>query len=242
VSETNSNTSATGGPLLPAQNLVIDDDAFADLIQSVVAGILTLPPSLVRPRWQAPTNDPNLPPTQPSPSTDWCAIGIVTQAQDGWDYEYELATPQGIGSLNQAVYEEIGLLASFYGPHARGNASLLRRSLQIKQNLDPLYKQGVKLRGIGTIRAVPEAVNLQWISRVDLEINLTREIITTYPIEYLVDVVGTLNTDQTPPAAEPFDVPVIGAPPSPTPPLFVPAIDDSGRPGTDETGKPGFGV
>jgi len=52
------------------------DAALDAVFQALVVGITGLPGTLVRPRWQP------VPPTQPSVTTNWAAIGVTTNAAD----------------------------------------------------------------------------------------------------------------------------------------------------------------
>jgi hypothetical protein len=56
---------------IQASGNVQNDDALVGVLHDMVVGVTGLPASLVRPRWQP------QPPTQPSVSTAWCAIGIT---------------------------------------------------------------------------------------------------------------------------------------------------------------------
>lgn len=67
-----SNTSATGGYLLPEQSPApLEGDALDDFFHDIVAGITGLDTNLVRPRWQ------ETPPPAPKRGTNWAAVGVM---------------------------------------------------------------------------------------------------------------------------------------------------------------------
>lgn len=174
------NTSATGGYLRPLTAPPLTDQQLAVFIQAAVVGITGLPGSLVRPRWQ---KDP---PTQPSPDTNWCAIGVTEHRALDFPYvihDGDANNGNGVDIVARQEYLEV--LASFYGPAAAYNGWLLRDGLYVPQNLEGLNQQGIKLIGSGTLAHTGELVNAQFIPRVDLPLTLAREIDTAFGIENL---------------------------------------------------------
>lgn len=188
------NTSATGGPLAPAvASPPLDDDALDDLLQELVAGVTGLPPSLVRPRWQP------VVPKQPEPGTDWCAIGIPHQENDaGPVIQHD---PAGEGSDTYIRHQEIELLCTFYGPHAKGYAQRLADGMAIPQNSEQLGAADMRFIAASGIRAAPDFVNQQWVRRYDLTLTLRRKITRTYPVLNLLSAEVQHTTDSVPPVA-----------------------------------------
>lgn len=183
-----SNTSATGGYLSPVAPSSAQFDAALDaVIQQVVVGITGIAGSLVRPRWQP------VVPKQPEPSVDWCAIGV--SGIEPADYPAESHIGTGNGSDTQQAWEGLGVLASFYGPNAMANASLLKRGLYVAQNREPLQAAGIDVVDAGTITAAPDLVSQQWIRRYDLPIRLRRKVETTYSILNIASADDLIVTD-----------------------------------------------
>ena len=182
------NTSATGGYIQPTSALPLDDAALDTLLQALVVGITGLPGNLVRPRWQP------VAPKQPDASVDWCAVGVMD-----YDAESNISITHdgtGLGQSTSYQNETLDIQASFYGPTARGNASLLRDGLMIAQNRELLSLQEISLKGQpGRAIRAPELVNQQWINRVDLPFTLSRRIVRIWPIENILGINATATTD-----------------------------------------------
>jgi hypothetical protein len=194
------NDSSSGGFLAPAANpLNTEDNALDAILQGLVVGVTAIPGNLVRPRWQP------VPPPQPDQDTDWAAIGVVDE-----DPEPNVATVHsGAGNGSSTTYENdiITVLASFYGPTARGNANLLRSGLMVAQNRETmLVNTNLALLGIpGKSTFVPEIVNNVTVRRVDIELRFRRRTILVWPIDNLLVAKGTIATDDG--ASQPFAVP-----------------------------------
>lgn len=171
------NTSATGGYLTP-QTSDIDDDALADIFTAAFSGITGIDNTLVRPKWQ--TN----PPKYPDASANWCAVGVTeSDADAGPVLEHD---PDADGGLGQDVYirhKDITVLASFYGPASKGNAELLKDGLAIPQNLEALQLNSISFISAGTIRAVPESINLKWVTRYDMLVYFRRMVTRNYAVQ-----------------------------------------------------------
>lgn len=190
------NDSSTGGFLQQSDTLPFNDSLLDDVLQQLITGVTGLPGTLVRPRWQRPDTDPNTPPTQPAPNIDWCSVGVVHQTP--FDYPYEYHVSAGTGNSVQVSWEELDVLASFFGPNCRGNASTLRAGLYLSQNREGLLSTLIKLTNVGIATIVPDIVNVQWISRCDLPMAFTREIRRTYPIRNIKSVQGGISADIDP--------------------------------------------
>jgi hypothetical protein len=178
-----SNTSASGGALSPATPLPLDDSALDAVFQQLVADVTALDGSLVRPRWQMATQNPDGtvggPPKQPEPGVNWCAIGVMEVEQDA--NPWELYDPV----LNQMTYwdhEEVTVLASFYGPSSQSFARLLRAGLNVPQNTEELLPYAIRYVDCSQIRAAPELVDTQWVRRQDLSLTFRRKVTMSFQV------------------------------------------------------------
>ena len=199
-----SNDSSTGGYLQPTSAAPAEDDALDNILQQLVVGITGLPGSLVRPRWQP------VMPKMPEPSVDWCAIGVTQE--DPLDHGAQWHIGRDTSGTNPNGYSVsldwvvITVLASFYGPNARGNATLLRSGLLIAQNREALTGTGISLlERPGVLRFVPQIENEQTWRRVDIEMRFNRAIQRTWAIDDLLDAHGDLLTDR--PDSQTFETP-----------------------------------
>jgi hypothetical protein len=183
------NTSATGGFLSPVAGGALEDAALDALLQQLVVGVTSLPGNLVRPRWQP------VPAPVPERTVNWCAIGVVDE-----DPESNISlvhSSAGDGSSTSYDVDTISVLASFYGPNARGNAKLLRTGLMIGQNRETLYNTGLALREIpGKSVFLPEMLNGQTQRRVDLPIRFYRRTATVWPIQNQLKAQVTVSDDR----------------------------------------------
>ncbi len=194
------NDSASGGYLLPENDTpTLDpDDAFDDFLQALVVGITGLPGQFVRPRWQP------VPPAEPEPGTDWCAIWVTEEDPDGGlPIVTHVGTEDaGLGADFVQVNDKASILASFYGPAARGNASALRIGLMVAQNREVLQRAGMGLVGMpGPSRLIPSIVSMQTQRRVDLPFEIRRPNVIEVAVRNLLAVKFTLypgaHTPQT---------------------------------------------
>ena len=167
------NSSATGGVLVSQPPQPVDDAALDAVFQSLVTSITQIDGTLVRPRWQ-PTS-----PKQPPVGTDWCAIGVVSSKVDEGPW-IALDPTNSFGLYWR--HEDLEVLATFYGPNSRTNASALRDGLDIVQNLEQLLPYEMRAIDCETMRSVPELVNEQWIRRQDLMCRFRRKVTRDYAI------------------------------------------------------------
>lgn len=152
----------------------LEDADLDSQFQEAVAGITSLPGSLVRPRWQ-----PNTP-KQPEPSVNWCAIGVMDVIPDDGPFIQHVSA--GNGSDDYIRHEQINLACTFYGPGAQLNASALRDGFAIPQNMEALNGVGIYFVECGPLRPAPELVNQQWIRRYDLMVRFRRQVKRTYGV------------------------------------------------------------
>lgn len=196
------NTSATGGYLVPTSPEILEGDELEDILTEAVAGITGLDGKLVRPKWQP------KPPKRPAASVDWAALGITESDADAGPVLAH--NPNGGGGLGETKYtrqKDVTVLASFYGPNARSIAQRLEDGLTIPQNLEILQEKSISFVSAGTIRAVPESVNMQYVERYDLLVYFRRAVTRTYAIQtiqtvgvelHVEDKVITVNVEPQP--------------------------------------------
>lgn len=185
------NTSATGGYLVPSTPAPADDDALQAIFQQMAAGVTGLPGNLVRPRWQ-PVVD-----AEPPIDASWCAIGVTDSAPD--DNAVILHHGSGDGSDEMQRHETLTVLASFYGPAASTAAARLRDGLALPQNREAIRSAGIALVETGRAVNAPDLVNKQWRRRVDVEMTFRRQVTRTYPVLNLLSAEGEIASDTAPP-------------------------------------------
>lgn len=182
------NDSSTGGYISPVTpSPALQDAALDALLQQMVVGISGLPGPMVRPRWQP------VVPKQPEPSIDWAALGVTHIEQT--DYPVEVHDGTNPGSDVQEAWEQLTVLASFYGPNGMANASLLRRGLYIAQNREALIAAGIDLVDAGDITPAPDLQNQQWVRRFDITVRLRRKVQTRYPVLNIASADDSIVTD-----------------------------------------------
>jgi hypothetical protein len=181
------NTSASGGYLVPSTTAPADDDALEDTLHDALAGITGLAAASVRPKWQ------QRPATRPEASTDWAAFAVTISEAD-WSSSI-VHDPAGDGNDVETRYTTLDLLVTFYGPNAGGNAEKLRDGISIPQNMEALAAQGLEILDTGPIITAPEFINTVWIRRKDVTLRLRRAVSRTYPVRNLLSAGGELTTD-----------------------------------------------
>lgn len=186
------NTSATGGPLQPADATPpLSGQALLVFLQNWLAPLCALDGSLVRPRWQdEPSNIPDA-------GTQWMAFGFVGD-ENADTYPYVEESSDGLSSQMQR-HEELEMLCSFYDTGVTGEADatsrLLRDNLGIPQNWEPLYSQGFALAHVGSRRQAPRVLSNRWVYRVDLPVTVRCQIQRKYEVLSVLSMQGTLYTD-----------------------------------------------
>lgn len=178
------NTSATGG-YLPQVNTALADQDLENALTALISGVLQMSAALVRPRWQA------IPPKQPSPTTNWVSLGIVSRESK----DYPVIKHHAGGPDTLTRWSTLRVAVSVYGPNASGLAEQLRDALYINQNFEQLSLQGIKLLDAGNVTAVPDLFNMQWINRADVEIRLAQAVDRDYQVLDIASSQGTITTD-----------------------------------------------
>ncbi len=179
-------TSATGGYLLPVAS-PDNDSALARILHGLVVGVTGISGSLVRPIWQ------DNPPPIPSSGTTWAAFGI-TDITAGLPYMVQVADdPDTICEYRQD--ERFTLRVSVYGPFCQRYATMIRDGLNIGQNREAMYLQGISVVWVGGIARAPELVNDVWLDRCDVSIDMGRVISVRYDVLNFLSADGTIETD-----------------------------------------------
>lgn len=189
-----SNDSSTGGFIQPTSAAPAEDAALDLVLQALAAGVTGIPLNLVRPRWQA------VPAAEPEPVTDWCAIGVIDETPPPFMALRHVGSDTSGTNPNgysiSVEWTQIRVLASFYGPNARGNAATMRAGLMIGQNRETLFGSGIALaEAPGVARFVPSIINNQTVRRVDIELLFNRAIRRTWPIDDLLSAQFQITTD-----------------------------------------------
>lgn len=178
------NTSATGGPLLPATlPVVLEGAALEDFFHNNILVPLTgLNGKLVRPSWQGE------PPNIPQADTNWLAFNLVDEGSDTYPWVGHTVSKDGLAYQLQRN-EEFGVVCSFYstgtqpGSEARKLAKLLRDNLAIEQNREPLFNAGMGLIEVTAPQPAPLLVKERWLYRLDMTLRIRRVVVRTYPVE-----------------------------------------------------------
>lgn len=184
------NTSASGGYLTPT-NSTIDDAALDAVFQALIVGLTGLDGALVRPRWQP------VAPKMPEPSVNWVAIGVKDDAMDDNPSIQHIPTASGgSGKDELSRQEQIEVLATFYGPNAKGICKQVRDGMYIDQNREVIKTYGIVFVECRNIVAVPDLMNEQWVKRYDMPMIFRRTIIRDYAIENILTSGITLYNEQ----------------------------------------------
>lgn len=179
-------TSATGGYLAPAA-FSTNDDALQDIIQAFIVGVTALTGTRVRPAWQ-----PDMP-VIPTNDTNWCAYSLGN-FEAGQAYQVQVA--DGDDTVMQfQQHESFDLSCSFYGANCQRYAAVLRDGLQVAQNREALWLQGISLSGGVQIVHAPELINDVWHDRYDINVQMARAVFSEYPVLHFLGVAGTVTTD-----------------------------------------------
>lgn len=181
------NTSATGGPLLPGGSPVLDDQALEDFFQAWVVGLTGYTGDKVRPDWQI--NSTNV----PLNTVDWCAFRIAVSGAD--TNAVNIHRPDGDGYNQLRRHQVLTLRFSFYGPNASTFADILRDGAAIPQNAEPLQLNSMGLIGFGDQVPAPELIKNLWYRRVDMELQVKRQIVRTYQVLTLESADLSLNNE-----------------------------------------------
>jgi hypothetical protein len=184
----NTNTSATGGPLIPAVTpAVMNDQELENFFQAWLVGLTGYDPKMVRPSWQV------QPANIPDNDIDWMAFRISVSAADTFVANLQFAGPPSYNQLRR--HQVLTLRFFFYGPNASSFADLLRDGGGIPQNSEVLQLNNMGIIGFGDQVSAPELVKNLWYRRVDMELQVKRQIVRNYPVLDLVSAETSLNNE-----------------------------------------------
>lgn len=180
-----SNTSATGGYLVPASSSGFPDGlTLTQFIQSMLVGISGIDGKLVRPRWQV------APPTQPSLETNWIAFAVKIVGQDANAY----VSLNSDGSSTLQRHEKLEIPCAFYGPDAIEIQGLVRDGFQIQQNLEAMRAANMGFAYCDDGQHIPDLVNERWVDRVEMSVFLRRQVQRVYPVLAIQSAKGSIKT------------------------------------------------
>jgi len=170
------NTSATGGVLTPTDPPAppLNDQQLEDFFQAWTVGLTGYASNLVRPAWQ------ENPPDIPDNGVDWCSFKVGVSSADTFAVNLQDATGQGYNQLRR--HQVLTVRFSFWGPNASSYADLLRDGAAIPQNLEIFQLNNMGLIGFGEQVTAPEIVKNLWYRRVDMEMQVKRQIVRNYQV------------------------------------------------------------
>lgn len=176
--------SSTGGYLSPSSTGGdLNDASLSQFLQQVVVGIVGLPGSMVRPRWQAE------PPNIPDFGANWAAIGPGPRKRDS--YSHTQANGENVTVIRNRTMD---ILCSFYGPSAEANSELLAMGLEVAQNREVMQLAGFNLvSGAGDSTIVPVLIKQRWQYRVDVPFAIRQQQKYTYSVLDLLSATGTMT-------------------------------------------------
>lgn len=181
------NTSATGGYLRPTTPTPIDDKALGLFINAMIVGLTGVDENLVREAFQ-----PN-PPKRPNIDVNWVAF-YTTNEQAELGNAYVEVAKDGLSS-KQIRHETFDIRVTVYGPQAKAIAKILRDGLEIPQNREQLFLNGMAYVDCSSIISIGELNNEQWYKRSDLTLTMRRELNRTYGVLSFVAANGTIITE-----------------------------------------------
>ncbi len=175
------NTSATGGYLLPDGEAIPNDQLLEDILQGLIVGVTGLSGEWVRPRFQ----------TEPLPipkiTQDWVAFAVQNQTPDDGPY-FEQSENQ-----TSIRHERLEVFLSFYGPNGQMYANRLVNGLAIPQNMDQVFKHGIKFVEVGRVLTAPDKINEQYVHRFDVTAVFNRKTKQAHLIKTFQDFEIKIN-------------------------------------------------
>jgi len=166
------------------------------IIHDLIAGVTGLPNGFVRPEYQM--NPPEL----PDHEVDWCSFHIENSEPD-----YSNSADIQDEEKNTSVkHELLDVLASFYGPSCLDYAGRLDAGMELSQNREDLFKNGMAYRECSDIVHISELINARWYERADITLTLTRECVRTWPIKTIKEIQGGIVSDDPNKLNASFDV------------------------------------
>ncbi len=187
------NDSSTGGFLAPsaAEPAPLTGQGLNRFLQQWLVGITGLEGSLVRPQYQKePTNIPDA-------GEAWCSFRVLARRGDTFPFIGHSGEGDGYDQLIRN--EELDLIASFYDLGTNGladyYAELMRDGAIIAQNRAYLQAQNFDVGSVGDLISVPVLLKSRWQYRVDLSVQVRRQVSRQYPVLNIESIDGTLVSD-----------------------------------------------
>ena len=180
-----SNTSATVG-FLHETSAPATREQLENVWHDIIAGVCGLGAKMVRPEYQV---DPAaLPPVE----TNWAAFRLEVSGTNNFPYVVHVGRGEGCDRVVDHVPWRVTVF--FYGPAADDMAGMLRRGLHVEQNRSTLKRAGGVVTLCGAPVSVPELVNAKWRRRVDLTIETTMTMMSTFDVLNLKNAHGVIET------------------------------------------------
>jgi hypothetical protein len=180
-----SNTSATGGYLVPTLPTYPGGLTLTQYIQQVIVGMTGFAGTLVRPKWQkAP------PKVLPNPEDKWCSFGLTTVNPDANAY---VKTADNGESSTLQRHVELVLSVSFYGDDCVAYANLFRDGFQLAQNREALRAANMGFKEASESLYVPELHGQAWFPRCDITVVLRAQVDRTYAVLSMESASGTIE-------------------------------------------------
>ena len=180
------NDSTTGGYLQPTGGNALDDQALDRTFHDLIMNLTGLDATLIFPRWQ------ETPPNMPSNGTSWIAQGVTDRRDDVVAWE---GNDSATGLYTVSRNQELDNLISFYGPNASTVEAIFRDNLSVAQNRDVINALGINLVRVGDPRNMSLKINERWQKRIDVTVTFRRLIWRTYPVDTILSVPFTVETD-----------------------------------------------
>lgn len=186
--------SSTGGFLTPqSSSELLFGEKLNQIIHDWIMGLTGLNGKVIMPRWQiVPPNLPN------SFTTDWMTFGVTRKIRDGYSYishQVDSSTGLIVESDQSTRWQSIFVLCSIYGPNQEFTEASISQGLYIQQNNEYLFQYYIRPIGTNETIIVPELIKNDWVTRWDLEIELSMQVTFNYSVNSILSALGTLNTD-----------------------------------------------
>ena len=121
-------------------------------------------------------------------------LGVSERRADTYASTIHISEDEGHDILIRQ--EEVDVMVSFYGPSSGTYVLQLREGLQIKQNVEVLFDNGLALVETSDIASTAEYVNQRWMGRYDITLTIRRLIQLIYGIQNVLSSQGVVTTGQ----------------------------------------------
>ena len=138
-----------------------------ELLRTVFSGCTGIKRINVRTKWKAE------PDNIPKKAETWLSFAIMSRESPKAQVLH-LETLDGEGSSRVMTHETIEVLTSFFGPDAEDMAVRLKAALQVSQNREALFREGVAFVRGGNVTTMPALVAFGWRPRADMTLTFRR--------------------------------------------------------------------